>query len=246
MWEKIQGAFATILGSAEFWSAIAGAIVGGLIGIAIQLKVIWEAREQRKEDHERVQRALGLSLFFKMTKIVTNLHHLSRHIERCFQQAEAKGFKGDPWQFVLPLANFPEPVHFSADEMSMLLDLKNDKVFNDVISTDDVHNAMVEAAKTMSAERLSLEDRLSHDGVEGNVVYGHREEELAQHRPQIVKVNMLIELVRSNLKIDSEQSRAKLHELHDLLREKLGLEHRIAIELDQGDGAQKDGQKAVK
>jgi hypothetical protein len=46
--------------------------------------------------------------------------------------------------------------------------------------------------------------------------------------------------VRDNLKSDSGQSKEKLHQLHDLLRDKLGFEHKIAFEFDQADGEKKD------
>jgi len=122
--------WAAIPQSSEFWSAVVGAAVGGLIAYVVQKVALIEARNQRKEDARNIQTALANSLLFKMIRIHSDMYGISRHIESCFEDAKKRKFDGEPWQFFLPLANPPDPIHFSSDEMGMLLALKNDVAFN--------------------------------------------------------------------------------------------------------------------
>lgn len=125
----------------EFWAAIAGAIVGGLIALVIQLVALWAAKAERKEDHNERRRALGYALLFKMIQIYSNLRQLRDHLAGAYERGLEDGLE-EPWQFVMPIVNVPDRVEFSTDEMSMLLSLGNDDVFNDLASLDQVHNSL--------------------------------------------------------------------------------------------------------
>ena len=59
-----------ILSSTEFWSAIFGAIVGGVIAFFIRWITLREARQQREAEHRRSQQALGHALLFKVLRSI--------------------------------------------------------------------------------------------------------------------------------------------------------------------------------
>ena len=124
----------SLLSSKEFLSAIFGAIVGGMIAYAVQIKALREARNIREQDRKQVQQALGNSSIFKMIRIYSNASQIQQYIEECFKEAERDNFKGVPWRFVRPLANPPSDIHFSPDEMGMLLSLKDNDLFNLVVN----------------------------------------------------------------------------------------------------------------
>jgi hypothetical protein len=214
--------------STEFWSGIIGAIVGGGISYCGQLKVLRETRIQRRDDHLRVQQALGHALLFKLIRIYSNFSIIHRHIENCFEDAAKRGLPGEPWQFVLPLAALAEPVHFSPDEMAMLLGLKNNDVFNMVVSLDANHNHLIEATRLMGVERRALTQTLNADKVEGATISGttDRNAYLAL-RPKMIEVTSLIEHIRRDAKRDTDESFAVLQRLNDVLKQKLGLTYRI-------------------
>ena len=212
----------------EFWSAIAGALVGGFIAYLVQVKALREGRQQREADHNRIRQAQAYALLFKMIRISSNFAIIHRYIEGCFEKADQEGIEGEPWQLLLPLANLPSPVHFSSDEMGMLLSLESDEVFNLVVPMDDIHNSFIDAVRTLNAERRALTELLKPDKIEGKAVTGvmDREEALAL-APQMINVNSLIEKIRPAAKTNAEESSKALDELNQLLKTKLQLTHEL-------------------
>jgi hypothetical protein len=218
--------------SSEFWSgiigAVVGAVVGGCISYFIQLRALRETREQRREDRLRMQQGLANALLFKVVRIHSDFYAIHRHIEECFEMARNNGFEGEPWQFVLPLANFPDQIQFSSDEMGMLLGLKDDDVFNNIVELDVIHNSIVDAVKIMSSERRALSDRLKPDSASGTALSGAMDEEtFLVLRPKMIEVNSLIESVRVSAASDVIRSHAALSDLQGLLRKRIGLNYRL-------------------
>ena len=212
----------------EFWSAIAGAVVGGLIAYIVQVKALREGRKQRDDDHKKVQQAQGHALLFKMIRIHSNFSGIHQHIESCFEKAARKRDRAEPWQFVLPLANPPDPVHFSSDEMGMLLALKNNDVFNLVVSMDVIHNSLSNAVKLLTTERRALTERLKVDEAEGAVLSGVADEDqFLALRSRMIEVNTLIEGIRAEAKRDVDESGEALDCLNKVLRDKLGLAYKL-------------------
>ena len=194
-----------------------------------------EARRQRDEDRERIKQAQGHSLLFKMVRIYSNFHGMHRHIEEGFEEATKKGLGGEPWQFVLPLANPPDYVQFSSEEMGMLLTLKQDDVFNSVAEMDIIHNSLSDAVKLLNNERRSLTERLTHEEAKGAVLSGTlSKDQMLSLRPRMIEVNGLIESIRSQAERDFNDSRAALDSLHTLLKEKLGLAYKLEHKVPPG------------
>lgn len=236
MWKEISdllsSVWANLPKNSEFWSgiigAVLGAIVGGCISYVIQHRALRETRSQRREDYLRSQRGLANALLFKVIRIHSDFHGIHRHIEECFEKAKDQGLTGEPWQIVLPLANFPDSVQFSSDEMGMLLGLKNDSVFNRVVELDVIHNSLIDAAKIMSSERKALSDRLEATNASGTTLTGslNREAYLAL-RPKMIEVNSLIDAVRVSAQRDVAESIIAMTALQELLRERLGLSYKL-------------------
>lgn len=230
--ENFGMVWSTLFGKTEFWSAILGAIVGavsgGSIAYMVQVKALREGRRQRDEDHNRLQQALGTALLFKMIRVHSNFYDVHKYIEGCFAAAARRGHKGEPWQFVLPLANPPDPVHFSSEEMAMVLGLKNDDVFNLVLPMDIIHNSLIATVKVLSTERKSLTEQLKADKAEGVVLSStlDRDQDLAL-RPRMIDVNSLIVSVRADAKRGFEESDQALNDLHEILRDKLGVTYKL-------------------
>jgi hypothetical protein len=222
-----------LLASTEFWAAIAGAMVAGLITFGVQIIALRDARRQREEDRRRVQQALAHALLFKVASICKNVHAIHQHFHNCLQQAERDDFKGEPWQAVVPIVSLPEPINFTPEEMGMLLSLKDDAVFNSVMEMDIGHNSLVGGGKAYNLERIALAERLSEVSSEHSVDQRQRvggiisREQLQKLQPKMIDANSLLEQVYSSAREYNQSFRAAAMRLNSLLRSKLGLQHKL-------------------
>lgn len=215
----------------EFWSAVVGAIVGGLIALAVQLVAIRAGRKQRGEDRKEIQKALGNSLLFKLIRIHSNIFGIHQHIESCLQNAELQKLSGELWQFVTPLINPPVHVNFTSDEMALLLSLKSDEIFNSVMSLDVVHNSHIDSLVVLNTERRALTDRIRAQESSGNVLGGNlTREQVMLLKPKMIEVNSLIEQLRQRAKEDSSLANKALIDVNKLLRDKVGLTYKLQFE----------------
>lgn len=202
----------------EFWAAVAGAVVGGVIAFGLQVINLRAAANQRREEAAARRNALGHSLMFKMLQIHSNLHVLNRHLEESFARA-----KGEPWQVVLPLANYPAKVHFSPDEMAMLLSLGDDDVFNRVLSLDQIHNARIDGFEAYGASRSAITSVMSAE-MKGMVGTSDlTDAEMRFLRPKMVVANDIIEQLTALCRRDVKEAWEVASELNALLRSKVGL-----------------------
>lgn len=224
----------SILAATEFWSAIVGAMVGGGIAYAVQIRALKESREQRAAERKQSQQAQAQSLLFKMIKIHSDHFSIFEFIENSFARASEDGFKGEPWQFVIPIANPPEPVHFSSDEMSMLLGLQNDDVFNEIVAIDTKHNGLISALNILNLERKQLTEKIGGGVANGLVVTSvFSEQKVMELSPYIITVNELIHHVHSAARDHHRESEQALIKLNDIFREKLDLKHKLTFKQRQ-------------
>lgn len=213
----------------EFWSAIVGAIVGsivaGVIAYLIQRQALKASAKQHEKETKEKQRALGHALLFKMMRIHTNLGVMRMHLEECLGRLETEEHAGwEPWQVVLPIANHAEVVHFSTDEMAMLLSLKDNNLLNDLASLDVIHNSTIDLFRTHASHRAALLERLipeNMDGMVGEIVL--TKEQVMYVRPKMVELNALIISMNGRCGQDADQAGDILQRLTTTLNEKLEL-----------------------
>lgn len=227
--------WSTIFGYPEVWTAgaaifgaIIGAAVGGLISYVLQNKALREKKRQHTEDFRQSQLVLANSLIVKVIKIHSNLRKLCEHLDDSFADAKHLEDQAEPWQFVRPLASLPDPVLFSSKELSMLMSIGNDDVFNSIFPLDTVHNSLVNAVQVSQNERSLLVEQLDIEEVEGEIIRSPlgTEQSLAL-RPKMIYVNSVIEGVYPKIKRSSEESRDALFSLHAVLQDSLGLTYKL-------------------
>ena len=211
-----------------FWSAIAGAVVGGLIAYFIQVKALREGRKQREEDLRRTQQVLGNSLIVKMIKIYSNIRTLHEHLEECFGISSHKNPRNELWQHYKPLSTLPNPVFYSSEEMSMLMAMNNDQVFNLVLPLDTVNNTLLDTVANLQKERAMLLEQLPVDKFVGEIgKVALDKDKLLKFRPGMIALNSMLEQLHVHTKRGSSESREALFTLHKLLCDNLGLRYNL-------------------
>ena len=162
----------------------------------------------------------------KTIMIYSNMKLVNKHLEDSLTNETLQGKQ--PWECVQPLANPPDPVSFSTDELGMLLDLGGHDLFNLVFPLDRVHNTMLDSVQVHYRERTALLDKLSPDLVfqdRGQVSLSQGQ--LRRLQPQIILVNGIVQQLWDHAKRGQDESKHALVELHKLLEEKIGLGYKI-------------------
>lgn len=199
--------------SSEFWAAIVGAVVGGLISLGIQMIALSATKKERELERKNISASQGRSLLFKVMRIHSDLDGLFHHIEDSFSAARPE-VHHEPFTFVLPLANFPEYVHFNESEISLVMTFKNDNLLNSLMSLDVIHNSLIETFRTYNAMRSELTRNMPAE-MSGNVgTTTLTREAMLALRPKMVEANMLLTSIRARAKLDYDESQSTLIVLH--------------------------------
>jgi hypothetical protein len=221
-----------MIASSELWSglfgAVLGAVIGGIISYILQNKALKEARKFRDEDHLRSQQALANSVLFKLSRIHANFAAALRHLDECTQEANATGEKLEPWQFVVAVANPPDAIKFSADEMGMIIGLQSDELFNRLSDIEIVHESLTKVILQSNSERESLGSFLKADISQGRMVSGTlTSEEFVRVRPLQINLNTLIEVWHELTKKHMPLSWEAIQLAQNQFRSKLKIKFRI-------------------
>lgn len=229
----MENIFDTLLSNIKeptFVSAIVGTVFGGLIAYCIQLKALFENRKQRAEDIRRTQEMLGNSLIIKMIQMHSDIYTIHQHVEESLRNVSDP--KIEPWQVVQPLANPPDPVLFSSEELSMLMSMCDDRVFNMILPLDRVHSAILNIVKIHYSERTILLTLLGKDVVyTGNI--GHTEldkDQFMRAKPQMITVNCIINQLHDHTKRYLGESKEALLALHELLQDIIKLKSKLEFD----------------
>lgn len=205
----------------EFWAAVVGALVGGLIALILQLVSLRVARKYRIEDQTNARRALAYSLSFKMIKIATYLKEAWRHFESTNKECAEEN--AEPWQVFLSAANLPERIRFTDNEMSLVLSLGDADVFNELFMVDALYVGTIDNIEVLSRLRDSLSSELKAVGMSGDKgVLGLSPEEHLAFKPKMIEVNKLFEGIHSTAQNDYEVAKRLTGQLLNLFEKEFG------------------------
>ncbi|BCG88040.1 hypothetical protein MesoLj113c_41500 [Mesorhizobium sp. 113-3-9] len=222
----------------EFWSAIAGAIVGsvvgGLISYFLQVSGLKAAKSEREEVAAEERKALAFSLIFKMIAIVNNLGNLKLHVDECEARAAADRHEGPPVTFLLPLVNIFDPITIEPEAMGMLLSLGADDVFNKALNIPQIHNSILPAWSAYSTMRSILNEELPQTI---DISTGKGEFAFNKKGPEALKFyeadRIAAELI-SRAGRDFAEADLSLNEVMTLLKDRLGLNITAKAKLPMG------------
>lgn len=207
-------------------SAFGGAIIGGGISYILQRMNLLAAKKQREEDRMHVREALAYSLLFKLISIVSHLHHIQTAIKEMFAEANAAGFKGEPWNIMRPIFPIPESINFKPEEMALILSM-DDKTFNEIASLDDIHNSTVRVLELHNSKRHAIMERFGAE-MTGNIGTTNMTHEQAQWMaPRAVELNDIVNSIVDRIDRDTEAAKAGLKNLHNVLEKELKLKKKL-------------------
>jgi hypothetical protein len=226
--------------STELWAAIIGAVIGGLIAFAIQMISLREGRTQRSEDYKRQREVLGYSLIFKVIRILSNINSVRKNFEQADLRAKHENFSGEPWQIYRAIANPPDPISFSSEEMGMLLSLNDDDVFASILHTDVRHNSLISVIYRFNQSRSDLAQSISTSGSLRSEDGFHLSHELTSEtfdilRPKMIEVNCLAKSLKEAADKYFESGQRNLFHLHKLFKDSLGFQVELQMLSNQGD-----------
>lgn len=208
----------------EFWAAITGAVVGGVLALLIQLISLRETRNQREKEDWQRKRALGYGLLLKVARMVSNFKFLDRFLESERESGTHLGIADEPWQYVRALPNPPSRVLLTDAELALLLEFAETDLFHEMFVLDETHNATIDLLDVYGKERAALTTKLPAT-MEGHVAYTQSTDEQEKLlAPQKAAVNSLANHLMKRSKSDAERSEESLDRLRVALASHLQIQ----------------------
>jgi hypothetical protein len=102
-----------------------------------------------------------------MIRLASDIETLGKVVRQTLDAAHKEGFRGSPFQIVMPIGPLPEKVVFSADEMGMILSIDS-KMFNEMGALDELHKSTVALFDMYNTRRTSVMERFGAK-MEGNI-----------------------------------------------------------------------------
>jgi uncharacterized MnhB-related membrane protein len=212
----------TILSSNEFLSAIAGAIVGGLLTLAMQVVAARKDERLRAADRMEQKRALAASLLFKLVRIHSDFAAAINHFNGCITLMITRGDAIEPWGFYRPAANIPDRIRFSSEEMALVLNLREDETFNDLMPLDVAHASYVSALELLQSLLKALRSALPiSEADEEKTTTILDPDTMLKHRPAMYEINILFDEIYNMAHEYSSRSDRVLRRVNDLFAREL-------------------------
>lgn len=140
----------------EFWAAIAGAGVGGVISLALQWMTFNAARREREEVRRNEDATLALSLFYSLQKATNDLLNLLDWVKQADDRLKQLGGSGGRWRGLTPIVNLPKDITVSAAELSVIFRKNETELFNSIRDVEAVHNSALTSWRTYAEKRQAL------------------------------------------------------------------------------------------
>ncbi|WP_445219831.1 hypothetical protein ACKWRH_06720 [Bradyrhizobium sp. Pa8] len=181
--------------------SLTGAVVGGTINYFLQRASRAEAKKQRDDDRLEVRRVLAYSLLFKLIRVISDLETLRKVAAESISEAKASGLNGALWQMVLPVANLPEAVNFTAEEMGLVLSL-DDQTFNQIAALDKLHESTIALFDSYRQQREAVTAKFGAS-MQGNIGTTYMTREDAEWlAPRTTVLNGLVTAIGAREHVD--------------------------------------------
>jgi hypothetical protein len=161
-----------------------------------------------------------------MIRIASTLEILNRSLDEAFALAKAEKFDGQPWQIVMPLANFPNRVKFTPEELTFLM-LMDMTLFNDMGPFDDIQDSLLGMFELYRTKRMALTDTLPAKMSGSRGTTDLNEAGMIKIAPKATELNSLIQGMIQRTQQDSKEAWELLEKLRNLLNKEFNLQLRL-------------------
>ena len=140
----------------EFYAAIAGAVVGGIIAFVIQMFAIRQASSERKEGAKNLERTLATQILLNLQEATSNIRRIREMCVEAIAGAKALHFDQEPWRALLPVSNLPSEIQFNLDQFEYLFINADSELFMDVRDLEVIHNSAIKSFNKYCLKREEL------------------------------------------------------------------------------------------
>lgn len=206
----------------EFWAAVIGAVVGGGLAGAVQYMTIRHQKSEEDRRRRENSQALGRGLVFKLMRIVTVLRNLHVHIDEARSRVP-EAMHDEPWTYVLPIANLPETVRLTSEEVSLVM-LSSVAIMNNLLDIESVHDSSLQVMRKYGELRQALVERLPISQSQDQVVTSAlSREQIEMFRPRMIELNTLINALGARSLRDYERAKDTLIDVGGILASRYGI-----------------------
>lgn len=218
--------------SGEAWAGLLGGLGGALVGGIISWLLQWQARRAdcRLRQAETKERQIGMShaIIYKLLAISSHYAIYVKGFEEAWARGAAAETGVEPWQFVLASAHEPDPIHFTTDEMTLLVQLNMEEVFNSLLTLAEAHNQMGALSGVYARKREELTRSIPPNAMVGDRLVTQTDRSTAlRYRPLMIELNGLATTMREFAKRDAEDSLRTLDRAHAQFAQKLGFKWKL-------------------
>jgi hypothetical protein len=188
-----------------FWTTLIGAVVGAVVsGLVSYFQALGAKAETLKRDQqERCDRdkTTAFRIHVTLACIVSNLGGFYRQIETSIAASKVTG---SLWTRMEGYSGVHPHLYFTADELSLLVAMKEGDLLEKLMIATDRHNNLMDAIKTYSTRRLTFEDKYGAPTNASPIMPVLTPEQSAHAAPRIVELDELAQQIRTFVKRDFE------------------------------------------
>ncbi len=236
----INGICGSLTLSGEFWAAIAGAIVGGLISLGIQLLALRSAKNERDETRKELIEATAHRLFFKLSAISTDLNGFAETVREARDRLSEYPAPCQNWQVLIPVVNLPNTIEISADELSILVSHRNFSLLNEVADADRIHSGALATWEAYKTRRAALGEKMpAMVDSSGSGRSYLDSDQLAALGPLMAELNSMADALFATAERDAKQSLKTLIDFNTAMKSITGKSFTLTFAegIDAGSGA---------
>ena len=220
----------------EFLAAIFGAVVGGLIAALIQLITLHHTNsKETKRDLEQKQ-ALGRGLLFKLMRIEADLNQINQHLNYCKNNATPDMLK-EPWSYMMPIANLPDPIKISPEEVSLVIGPKNNEILNNLLDLEHVHKSSLSVMRQVGKTKEKVSRKMGRTNYSGTIgIRNVPPKLLSKLRPDMISMSSLVKDAHSRSQRDYDLAQNTLQETNRILSEEICLKFKLRTKTQEEKG----------